>query len=148
MSWQLKHFTELTNDELYRILQARVAVFVIEQTCFYPEIDGSDAAAWHLFKEIDGQIAAYLRLFPRGVKYEQASLGRVLVAKEFRGQGLAQALLQRGMDFLRGELGERAVKIQAQAHLDKFYGQFGFTAISAVYPEDGIPHQDMLWQAE
>lgn len=144
MQWHLKSFEQLSGDELYRILRERVGVFMLEQNCLYPEIDGKDPQCHHLFVEQDGQIAAYCRLLPPGVAYTQSSIGRVLVNDAFRGQGLAQEMMTRAIAFLTEELGEKEIKIQAQHYLEKFYGSFGFRPISEVYPEDGIPHVDML----
>jgi len=144
MQWHLKSFEQLSGDELYRILRERVGVFMLEQNCLYPEIDGKDPQCHHLFAEKDGQIAAYCRLLPPGVAYTQCSIGRVLVNDAFRGQGLAQEMMSRAIAFLTEESGEKEIKIQAQHYLEKFYGSFGFRPISEVYPEDGIPHVDML----
>ncbi|WP_010287531.1 GNAT family N-acetyltransferase [Kurthia massiliensis] len=142
--WHLKPFDALTTKELYAILYERTNVFVVEQNCPYLEVDGKDEASYHLFKEEDGVIVAYLRILPPGVSYEQASLGRVLVKQTHRGQGIAQQLVQKGIDFVHASLGEKTIKIQAQAYLCDFYGSFGFEAISDVYLEDDIPHIDML----
>ncbi|OWA35157.1 GNAT family N-acetyltransferase [Saccharibacillus sp. O16] len=144
MQWKLKSFEQLSGDEVYRILRARVDVFVLEQQCLYPEVDGKDPKCYHLFAEKDGEIAAYCRLLPPDVAYPQASIGRVLVSHGYRGQGLAQELMQRAIVFLTEQLRESEIKIQAQHYLEKFYGTFGFQPISEVYPEDGIPHVDML----
>ncbi|GGN99524.1 GNAT family N-acetyltransferase [Saccharibacillus kuerlensis] len=144
MQWHLKSFEQLTGEELYRILGERINVFVLEQACLYPEIDGKDLQSYHLYAEKDGEIAAYCRLLPPGVSYSQASIGRVLVKDSFRGQGLAQELMTRAISFLTEELREQEIKIQAQHYLEKFYTSFGFRSISDVYPEDGIPHVDML----
>lgn len=142
--WHLKPFDALTTKELYAILYERTNVFVVEQNCPYLEVDGKDEASYHLFKEEDGVIVAYLRILPPGVSYEQASLGRVLIKQTHRGQGIAQQLVQKGIDFVHASLGEKTIKIQAQAYLRDFYGSFGFEAISDVYLEDDIPHIDML----
>ncbi|WP_172256567.1 GNAT family N-acetyltransferase [Saccharibacillus deserti] len=144
MQWHLKSFEQLSGDEVYRILRERVNVFVLEQNCLYPEIDGKDPLCHHLFAEQGGQIAAYCRLLPPGLAYPQASIGRVLVNDAFRGRGLAQELMNRAIAFLSAESQPVPIKIQAQHYLEKFYGSFGFRAISDVYPEDGIPHVDML----
>ncbi|WP_417900430.1 GNAT family N-acetyltransferase [Bacillus haimaensis] len=148
MGWKLKRFNELTNQELYEILKERTSVFVVEQNCPYPEVDGKDPQSYHLFKEENGEIISYLRVLPAGVSYKEASIGRVLVKKEYRGQGLAEELLRRGIDFIHVELKEDTVKIQAQDYLRKFYGSFGFKAITETYLEDNIPHVDMLLQTE
>ncbi|WP_050615344.1 GNAT family N-acetyltransferase [Bacillus testis] len=146
MSWHLKRFGELSREQLYSILQERVAVFVVEQSCPYPEIDGMDPECWHLFKEEGGTITAYLRIVPAGVKGEYASIGRVLVNASRRGSGLGRDLVARGMEICRKELGLTRIDIQAQAYLKDFYGSFGFEAVSDVYLEDGIPHLDMVWK--
>ncbi|WP_088036048.1 GNAT family N-acetyltransferase [Evansella clarkii] len=148
MDWKLKKFEDFTADELYRILKQRVDVFVVEQHCPYPELDDLDRNAYHLFKVVNGEIAAYSRLLPGGTVYEEASIGRVLVNKEFRKQGLGRELLERSMDFLHEELGENKIKLQAQEYLRDFYASFGFKPVSEVYLEDGIPHIDMIYKKQ
>ncbi len=91
---------------------------------------------------------AYLRIVPAGVSYREASLGRVLVKKEYRGQGMAEELVRKGLAFIQNELKETTVKIQAQAYLKEFYSSFGFQSISETYLEDNIPHIDMLLRTE
>lgn len=142
MSWQLKTFAELTVAELYAILQVRFQVFVLEQQCLYAELDGKDQTAYHLFKEQDGEVIAYLRIYRTATG--QAALGRVLVKKQCRGQGAAQELLERAIRFVEEDLKASQIKIQAQEYLRNFYGAWGFVPTSDVYLEDGIPHIDML----
>ena len=144
MGFKLMTFEELTSIELYKILQARTDIFVVEQNCAYPEVDGKDLLSYHLFKEINGEIVAYLRILPPGVSYEQASIGRVIVKKEYRGQKLAQQMLGKAIEFIIEEMKETKIKIQAQEYLLAFYSSFGFQPISESYLEDGIPHVDML----
>jgi ElaA protein len=144
MSWKLKHFNELTTTELYAILKERTAVFVVEQECPYMEVDGKDLHSYHLYKEENGEVAAYARILPKGVSYDEASIGRVMVKKEYRGRGLAGELMTRSLDFIHGELKEAEVKIQAQEYLREFYESFGFRAITETYLDDGIPHIDMV----
>lgn len=146
MSWKLKKFDELTNIELYNLLKERTLVFVVEQNCPYFEVDGKDPFSYHLFKEDNGEIVAYLRIVPAGVIYQETSIGRVFVKKEYRGQGIAGKLLQNGLEFIQNELKETKVKIQAQDYLRKFYTSFGFQPISETYLEDNIPHVDMILQ--
>ena len=144
MSWNIKKFEELTNIELYNLLKERTKVFVVEQNCPYLEVDGKDPFSYHLFKEEEGEIIAYLRVVPPGVSYQEASIGRVFVKKEYRGQGIAVELLSRGLDYIQNELKETSIKIQAQDYLRKFYSSFGFQPVSETYLEDNIPHVDML----
>ncbi|MER1984992.1 MAG: GNAT family N-acetyltransferase [Solibacillus sp.] len=146
MKYTLKTFKQLTNIELYNILKERTAVFVVEQNCPYPEVDGKDPKSYHLFKEENGEVIAYLRILPAGVSYKELSIGRVLVKKEYRGQKLAVELMTTALQFIHNELKETTVKIQAQDYLRNFYQSFGFEAISETYLDDNIPHVDMLLQ--
>ena len=144
MSFIIKTFNELTTTELYSMLKVRTEVFVVEQNCPYLEVDGKDVKSYHLFKEDQGEVIAYLRILPPGVSYDELSIGRVLVKKEYRGQKLAQQMMEHALQFIHDELKESIVKIQAQEYLHDFYGSFGFEAISEVYLDDNIPHIDML----
>lgn len=144
MEWKLKSYEELSKRELHDIFKERVQVFVVEQNCPYPEVDGDDDQAEHLWLEDDGEIVAYCRLFPSGIKYKEASIGRIFVKKSRRGEGHAQLLLDKALHTILQAWGEPAIKIQAQHYLNDFYTSLGFTNISQVYLEDGIPHVDML----
>lgn len=144
MHFQCKQFEELTTTELYAILQVRTDVFVVEQACPYPEVDGKDQYCLHLFWEVEGEIAAYCRLLPPGISYKQASIGRVLVHSAHRGKGLAQKMMQLAIETIEKEMAETTIKIQAQAYLEAFYQRFGFRAVSDTYLEDHIPHIDMV----
>ncbi|MBP3039118.1 GNAT family N-acetyltransferase [Bacillaceae bacterium Marseille-Q3522] len=144
MPWMIKSFQQLTTNELYTILKERMTVFVVEQKCPYFELDDYDQAAYHLFYQNGNEIIAYSRIFPHNTIYEEASIGRVLVKKEYRGRHLAKELFTRALDFLENELEAKKIKIQAQQYVEHFYASFGFRAISEVYLEDGIPHVDMI----
>jgi ElaA protein len=144
MEWTLKSFDELTTGELYNILKMRVDVFVVEQDCAYPEIDGHDQRSLHLFSIQDGVIAAYARLVPAGEKYNQASIGRVLVTPSKRKSGLGRKLIAQAISVMIEKWEVEEIQLQAQSHLQSFYGSFGFEATSEVYDDGGIPHVDML----
>lgn len=146
MKWHLKTFEQLSVLELYKLLQARVDVFVVEQECAYPELDDYDQGSLHLYLEMDGKVAANLRLLPAGTKYPEASIGRVLVTKDYRGKGYAQEMMRRAIGHMRDEWKVEKIRIQAQSYLKEFYGSFGFRQISDSYLEDGIPHIDMIWE--
>ncbi|MFS0781485.1 GNAT family N-acetyltransferase [Bacillus sp. 1P06AnD] len=139
--WHISNFNDLTKKQLYTIMQERIAVFVVEQHCPYPEIDGLDLSCYHLFYEMDGEIRAYLRVIP---SESHASLGRVLVKKDYRGKGLAKELISKGIDYCITNLEVKQINIQAQAYLKDFYGAFGFLPVSDIYLEDNIPHMDMV----
>ncbi|MDJ0291418.1 GNAT family N-acetyltransferase [Bacillus safensis] len=143
IKWTCHTFEQLSKEDLYLILMERVNVFVVEQTCLYPEIDHRDQEALHLIAKENGVIVAYCRIFQNGIMYKEASIGRVLVTQAGRKKGYGKLLLIKALEKL-SELGETTVKIQAQAYLKSFYESFGFKAVSDVYDEDGIPHLDMV----
>lgn len=148
LRWTLRRFHELDADALYGILRARQDVFVVEQTCPYPDIDGRDADAWHLCghtaSEGGGALAAYARLFAPGAVFAEASIGRILTTAPVRGTGLGRVLVAEGLARL-GEIAPgAAVRIGAQAHLQDFYRGLGFVTDSEPYDDDGILHVEMV----
>ena len=142
--WQIKSFSELSTKELYQILQARIDVFVVEQNCPYPETDGYDERALHLWAEKNGEIAAYCRIFAPGIKYEVPSIGRVLTAEKFRGQNFGKGLMKIAVDIIETKFATAKIQISAQDYLLKFYEEFGFRSTGNSYLEDDIPHTEML----
>ena len=90
------------------------------------------------------ELLAVARFFAPGIKYEEASFGRVISAPEARGTGLGRTLVRTILDEMLRALGPVAVRISAQAHLERFYGEFGFRAVSERYLEDDVPHIAML----
>ena len=136
----IKSFGALTPWELYDILRLRVNVFVVEQSCPYPELDGKDTASLHLFLQDEAGIHAYLRLLPPGISFDTASLGRVVTRD--RGQGLGLRILNAGIRKAR-ELDYSSLTIEAQTYARKFYEQAGFRQCGAEFLEDGIPHIPM-----
>ena len=143
MSWKLKRFDDLTNRELHEIFRLRVNTFVVEQNCPYSEIDGKDPKSHHLLYQKNGKIIAYARLLPPGVSYDEASIGRVVVAQAYRGTGLGYELLEQAVKVSLAQYNQE-IKIGAQAHLEKYYASVGFVKVSEMYLEDDIPHIDML----
>ncbi|MPY25970.1 GNAT family N-acetyltransferase [Shewanella sp. YLB-07] len=147
MHFITKSFKELTIDELYELLQLRIEVFVVEQTCYYQDLDDKDRhpGAQHLLGYHDGRLAGYLRTLPRGVSYpEYQSIGRVVTSDAVRGQGTGHQLLEEGVALCLAQDAELAIKISAQEHLQGYYGRQGFVTVSDVYLEDGIDHVAMV----
>lgn len=148
IEWQWTAFGEMSSHELYAVLAARQQVFILEQTCLYPDIDGLDPGAHHLlgWRQQDGQrvLAAYLRCVPPGVKYAEPSLGRVLTTPAARGSGIGKALLECGLRHAGTHYPGARIRISAQQYLQQFYEHFGFVVTSAPYDEDGIAHVEML----
>jgi ElaA protein len=140
MELKIKAFEELTLNELYEILKARNAVFVVEQTCPYQDIDGIDPRSVHLFFEEEGNILACLRLF---VKEEGVvQVGRVLTLK--RGLGLGGRLLHEAVEYAAGPMKAERMYLEAQTYAVGFYEKEGFRVISEPFDEDGIPHVKMI----
>lgn len=149
MRLQIKSFGELTNSELYDILKLRCEIFIVEQKCPYPDVDGNDGNAFHMLAYTDdGRFAGTLRILKPGVTYDRAAIGRVAVAEDFRGQGAAREMMKTAMYYMIKRLGYRTIKIGAQNYLKDFYESLGFRPISEVYLEDDIPHIDMIYEAD
>jgi ElaA protein len=148
LRWRFAPFDELTPREVHDLYQARVGVFVLEQSCPFQDVDGADPASWHLIgraaDSAEGGLLAYCRLVPAGVKFAEPSIGRVLTTSEGRRMGLGRELMHEALR-RAGELWPGAdIRIGAQAYLDRFYGEFGFVKASEPYDEDGIIHIEML----
>jgi ElaA protein len=146
LEWRWKTFADLTSAEVYEMLAARSAVFVVEQNCVYGDIDGLDAQAWHLSAYGPGvdaaapQLAGYLRVLLPDATDTDMRIGRVLTTAAFRGIGLGNAMLERSLTHIRKQWPATPIRLHAQAHLQGFYGAFGFAPVSDVHDEDGIPH--------
>jgi ElaA protein len=163
-AWKCAPFGELTVRELYAILRARAEVFVVEQECAFQDLDGADEHAWHLMGRSssfprrresseqaldprlhgDDNLVAYCRLVAPGIKFAEASIGRVITVGTARGTGLGRELMRQALKQAERLWPGKPVRIGAQARLEKFYRDFGFVTASAPYMEDGIPHLEML----
>ncbi len=137
---QNKIFLKLSLNQLYSILKLRVEVFVVEQNCPYPELDGEDEEAIHLFIEEEGEIVSYLRIIKNQPK---TRIGRVVTHKDYRGKELSSKLMEEAMAYIKVQYPKKAVILSAQDHLQQFYSKFGFSTVSKMYLEDGIPHVEM-----
>lgn len=144
MELHIKKFSELSNQELYKIIEARINIFVVEQNCPYTECDNKDQQSYHLYYQEQGEIAAYLRLIPAGISYKEASIGRVLVKKDFRRNKLGTKLMKKSLDYAKNELNINKIRISAQEYVLDFYNNLGFKLVSDRYLEDGIPHFEMI----
>lgn len=144
MDWSIKAFGELDALLLHDILRLRVDVFVVEQQCPYPELDGRDASAMHVVgRHADGAVVAYARILPPGAD-GLPHVGRVVVAPGLRGAGLGRQLMQRVEQALVRQYGDARSALAAQAHLVPFYRSLGYSPQGAEYLLDGIPHVDMV----
>lgn len=148
LAWTWTRFEGLGLQPLYDLLALRARVFVVEQQCAYLDPDGLDDQCWHLLgHDAQGRLQAYLRLADPGVKYAEPSIGRVVTAPEVRGTGAGLALMCEGLARCQDTWPGRAVRISAQARLQRFYGSLGFQPVGDTYLEDDIPHIEMLCPA-
>lgn len=133
---------------LYRLLALRSEVFVFEQRCLFQDMDGSDPHCMHVLAEAGEpggiELMACARLAPAGLKYAEASIGRVATNPATRGSGIGHALIRQAVQMLHGLWGVQPIRIGAQAHLQGFYGQHGFHSVGPTYLEDGIDHIEMV----
>jgi ElaA protein len=149
VQWHWCRFHALSVDDLYDALALRSAVFSVEQACAYLDPDGVDRHSRHLLgRDGAGVLQAYLRVVDPGVKYAEPSIGRVITSPAARGTGLGRILFAEGVARCTAVWRGLGIRISAQAHLDRFYGSFGFEAVGDTYLEDNIPHLEMLRPGE
>jgi ElaA protein len=144
LRWQWCRLGELSAEQVYAVLAARVAIFVVEQNCAYQDLDGLDADAEHLIAWSGTEVAGYLRVLGPGTRFGDPSIGRIITAQPFRGTGLGRDLVAKGIEHTRLRYPGQPVRISAQKYLEKFYRDFGFVTVSEPYLEDDIPHVEML----
>ena len=144
MELKVKHFSELSAQELFAIYKLRVSVFVVEQNCPYQEVDDADEHAYHVWFEDEDGIEAYLRVVEPGVVFPECAIGRVIAVK--RRCGLGTKIVSAGLRAAQERYGAEAVRIEAQTYARKLYEGLGFVQTSEKFLEDGIPHIGMLWQ--
>ena len=139
-----KTFYELNNQELYQILRLRSEVFVVEQDCVYQDLDNKDQISIHIFQKKKNVIVAYTRIFKSGDYYKNASIGRVVVLKKYRGKELGKKIMIYSIEYINKNLKGEKIELSAQKYLEKFYKDLGFYRTGEDYLEDGIPHQRMI----
>jgi ElaA protein len=144
LAWSWRRFADLGVDHLYDALALRCRVFILEQGP-YLDTDGIDRDCWHLLgRDGAGVLQAYLRVVDPGVKYAEPSIGRVITAPASRGTGLGHRLTAEGIARCTGAWPGQGIRISAQLRLEAFYAGHGFERVGEPYPEDGIPHLEML----
>ena len=144
MEWHCQPFVSLSAEHMYQVLLLRQSVFIVEQNCAFPDIDGIDPEVLHFYAVDNKRIVAYTRLIDIDISYPGAtSIGRVVVAPDYRGRGLSYDLMERSIAQARASFGEYPIKIGAQSHLKHMYEKMGFVQSSDEYVEDDILHIEM-----
>ncbi|WP_430812149.1 MULTISPECIES: GNAT family N-acetyltransferase [unclassified Carboxylicivirga] len=147
MELKIISFNNLKLKELYQSLQLRAEIFVVEQDCVYNDLDGNDEYAHHLLLIDNDTIIAYARILPPGSRFKEASIGRLVVDKDYRFKGLARQVMQKAASWIFSQWKVPCIQISAQKYLKAFYVSLGYKIISDEYLEDGIPHLKMELQA-
>lgn len=149
IQWEIKFFDELSVSELYKIMQLRAEVFIVEQNCPYQDADGKDPESFHLMGYNDNnELIVYSRILPQNISYPEVSIGRVVSSLKARGTGSGRLLMEQSLKIISEKFGNVPVKIGAQAYLKKFYESFGFVVTSNEYMEDNIPHIEMIMASD
>lgn len=145
IDWQDLHHSDLSVSQLYALLQLRCAVFVVEQNCHYQDIDGDDLEGEnrHILGWHNGTLVAYARILKSDDELQPVVIGRVIVSETLRGEKIGQQLMSKALESCTRRWPEKPIYLGAQAHLQNFYGQFGFIPVTDIYEEDGIPHIGM-----
>ncbi|MNF59616.1 putative acyltransferase [compost metagenome] len=145
VDWVCKHHSDLGKEQLYAILQLRTQVFVVEQKCAYQEVDGQDLESdtCHLMAWDGDRLVAYLRLLDPTSQGGDVVIGRVVIAADARGQGLGHELMEQALKQAGKLWPDTPIYLSAQAHLQDYYGRYGFVVVGVEYLEDDIPHIGM-----
>ena len=141
--FEIKKFEEFTIHELYAVLNLRSDVFVVEQNSVYLDLDYKDQKALHILGYVGEKLVAHSRVFQPGDYFELASIGRVVVAKDYRKYGYGHQLITCSITAIKEYFNETNIHISAQLYLKKFYETHGFVAKGEEYLEDSIPHIGM-----
>jgi ElaA protein len=139
-----RRFDELTAGELYELLRFRQSIFVVEQACAYPDLDGLDQSAWHLLARMESELIGYLRLMAMAGPRPIVRIGRVAVSPSLRRGGLGRMLMEKALILCRERFPLQAVALGAQVPLVPFYESFGFATTSEPYDDFGVAHVEMV----
>ena len=139
----IKPYTDLSKDQFFDILKLRIEIFVVEQCCYYQELDNEDKEAFHVSIYNDGIIVAVGRIIPN-LHSKEVKIGRIAVKMEHRKKGLAYKMMKDIMNFISKKYKNFSVLLSAQTYLIEFYQSFGFKEIGNTYLEDGIEHINMV----
>lgn len=137
----VKHFSQLSAQELFEIYKLRVSVFVVEQHCPYQEVDDADKAAYHVWLQDEDGIEAYARVLPQGAAFPSAAIGRVIAVK--RRLGLGSRVVAAAIDVAASKFNADKITLEAQVYARGLYEKLGFRQTSDEFLEDGIPHIQM-----
>lgn len=144
ITWNWFSFEELTPAKLYTLLALRQDVFILEQRCFFADIDDKDQQSIHLMGILNNELVAYLRFLPQGIAYpNDASFGRFVVRPNHRGHGFGKLMMREMLDYVDERYPDDSMCIMAQQYLQSFYEHFGFQMEGEPFDDAGIMHITM-----
>jgi ElaA protein len=145
MEIRVAAFADLTASDVYDVARLRQDVFVVEQKCAYPDLDGRDPqpGTGHVLMREAGDLLGYARVLDDATTWR---IGRVVLTSSTRGRALADGLIGAALGYCRSADPERDVVLDAQTPLAGWYAGFGFVVDGAEFLEDGIPHTPMRLQ--
>ena len=139
----IKPYNELSKDQFFDILKLRIEIFVVEQSCYYQELDDEDKEAFHVSIYNNGIIVAVGRIIP-DLNNREVKIGRIAVKMNQRKKGFASTMMEDMLNFISKKYVDFSVLLSAQTYLIKFYQSYGFNEIGDTYLEDGIEHINMV----
>jgi ElaA protein len=143
LQWRWYALEDMKPGRLYDMLALREAIFVVEQTCVYQELDGLDKTAGHLLALKNDMVVACLRVLPPDENEQRIRIGRVAVSSGCRKRGVARQMMQAAIDKTRQDYPSCGIFLDAQTYLKAFYESMGFQVCGGEFLEDGIPHIPM-----
>lgn len=149
ITWWHGNFDDMSLRQLHDLLMLRQQIFIIEQNCIFPEIDGLDPLSFHVLGLIDGKVVAATRIVPTGIdpnhsqQGDDPAIGRVVASSLLRGQGVGSAIMKQSIIACEEQFAGLGIFLNAQHHLEKFYAALGFVQEGVPFDEDGIPHISM-----
>jgi ElaA protein len=154
MEWKCCEFAHLSGAELYSILRARSAVFVVEYAHLHQDIDDKDAAALHIFAlepeshsaaEQGPVIAAYARLLPGDELDPEVVIDKLLTTAKRRDDDTHDLLVTHTVAAAHTVWPGHPIHINVAAHQEGFYETFGFRKSVGPFLEHGTPYIGMAW---
>ena len=136
-------YENLSKELFFELIKLRIEIFVVEQKCYYQELDEEDKIALHVVGQKNGIVIAVGRIIP-DVSKMQVSIGRIAVKNGFRNNGYARKMMDEILDYIGYNFKTYTIKLSAQVYLINFYNSFGFREIGKVFLEDGIEHINMV----
>ncbi len=150
LQWVHCAFDDMTPRQVHDLLRLRQQIFIIEQECIFPDIDGLDPVCNHVFGLLDDRVVAAARIVAPGLdpdhceQGEYPAIGRVVASPELRGQGVGRKLMLQAIASCDDSFAGKGIFLNAQLYLKSFYASLGFAPFGEAFYEDGIAHISML----